>query len=102
MNIQITRSGLRVSNFFPDFIYSDFVRKLFVRGLCRESIFDNEYLYNINMDGSILYMGITSSIVIYNKVRRFGLNDFVHKGPLKVFKGSLHLQSGIYNSQRFL
>ncbi|XP_023330899.1 uncharacterized protein LOC111703243 [Eurytemora carolleeae] len=43
------------------------VRKLFVRGLCRESIFDDEYLYNINMDGSILYMGITSSIVIYNK-----------------------------------
>ncbi|XP_023320474.1 uncharacterized protein LOC111695386 [Eurytemora carolleeae] len=43
------------------------VRKLFVRGLCQASIFDREYFYNIDLDGSILYMGTSSSIIIFDK-----------------------------------
>ena len=44
-------------------------RSVHVRGLCDASFYNAKYLYNINLDGSILYLGFSSSFVIYDKVR---------------------------------
>ena len=42
------------------------MRKVWVRGLCRESIFDKEYIYNIREDGSPIFIGVHTSSVIYD------------------------------------
>ena len=39
--------------------------KVFVRGLCEKSIFDNMYLYNIGDGGGVLYVGEKSSVILY-------------------------------------
>ena len=42
------------------------VRRVYVRGLCRESVFDTMYHYNIREDGSPFFMGIHTSTIFYN------------------------------------
>ena len=43
-------------------------RKVNVRGLCSDSTFDSLYLYNINAAGKVLYLGKSSSFLIYDNV----------------------------------
>ncbi|XP_023333066.1 uncharacterized protein LOC111704908 [Eurytemora carolleeae] len=43
------------------------VRKVSVRGLCANSLFNIMYLYNLDSEGSILYLGIYSSFVTFDK-----------------------------------
>ena len=42
-------------------------RKIFVRGLCKLSIFNKVYMYNINNDGFPFYIGEMSSVILFNK-----------------------------------
>ena len=41
--------------------------KMFVRGLCKQALFDNVYLYNIDDKGNILYVGEGASVITYNE-----------------------------------
>ena len=43
------------------------ILKIFVRGLCPMSIFNNVYMYNIDRQGDILYLGERTSIIAYDK-----------------------------------
>merc|ERR1740128_194786 len=42
------------------------VLKIKVRGLCELSLFDKEYIYSINSDGTPLLRGPLSSTIVYN------------------------------------
>ncbi|XP_023343018.1 uncharacterized protein LOC111712596 [Eurytemora carolleeae] len=44
-------------------------RKIYVRGLCQSSMFNSEYLFNINDDGKVLYLGTTTSFIIFDKAK---------------------------------
>ena len=46
------------------------ILKIFVRGLCKESLLDTEYLFNTDRDGELLYLGQKSSMIKYNRARR--------------------------------
>ena len=41
-------------------------RKIEIRGLCKESIFDRSYFYTVSDDGRPLYVGIISSAIWYD------------------------------------
>ena len=41
--------------------------KIFVRGLCRRSMLDNVYMYNIDNGGNIVYVGERTSVIFYNE-----------------------------------
>ena len=43
------------------------VREMRVRGLCKESIYDSKYFYNIGETGDILYLGEEESKISFNK-----------------------------------
>ena len=51
-------------------------RKIYVRGLCAESIYDSEYIYNINQDGKVFFMGIMTSLIVYNEVCKIKVCEF--------------------------
>ena len=42
------------------------VMKIFVRGLCEQSLFNTVYMYNIDREGDILYLGEKSSSIAYD------------------------------------
>jgi len=43
-------------------------RKVSVRGLCANSLFNSIYLYNIDDQGRVLYLGIFSSFLTFDEV----------------------------------
>ena len=43
------------------------ILKIFVRGLCPMSIYNNVYMYNIDSSGDILYLGERTSLIAYDK-----------------------------------
>ena len=43
--------------------------KIFVRGLCKRSMFDNVYLYNIDNGGNMVYVGERTSVIFYDEVQ---------------------------------
>ena len=43
-------------------------RKVSVRGLCADSLFNSIYLYNIDDQGRVLYLGIFSSFLTFDEV----------------------------------
>ena len=65
------------------------VREMRVRGLCKESIYDSNYFYNIGETGDILYLGEEESKISFNMTkdvwtwtdRNFpaSLGNFIHK-----------------------
>ena len=42
------------------------VMKIFVRGLCKQSLFNTVYMYNIDREGDILYLGEKSASIAYD------------------------------------
>ena len=44
--------------------------KIFVRGLCKASLLDTEYLLNIDRDGELIFLGQKSSLIKYSRVKR--------------------------------
>ena len=42
------------------------IMKIFVRGLCPMSIFNNVYMYNINKEGIIMYLGEQTSFITFD------------------------------------
>ena len=42
------------------------VMKIFVRGLCKQSLFNTMYMYNNDSEGDILYLGEQSSSIAYD------------------------------------
>ena len=47
------------------------VREISVRGLCKESIYDRKYFYNIGENGDILYLGEEESKISFNMTGNF-------------------------------
>ena len=45
------------------------VRKMKVRGLCPESVYNTEYIFTISEEGSLLYRGDHTSIIYFDKNR---------------------------------
>ena len=43
------------------------VLKIFVRGLCPMSIFNTVYMYNIDRQGEVLYLGESTSTIAYDR-----------------------------------
>ena len=43
------------------------VRKMTVRGLCRDSLFNKEYLFTITEEGSLMYLGDHTSYISYHQ-----------------------------------
>ena len=41
-----------------------------MRGLCKRSLLDTEYLFNIDRDGELIYLGLKSSLIKYSRVKR--------------------------------
>ena len=68
------------------------VREMRVRGLCKESIYDSKYFYNIGETGDIMYLGEEESKISFNMTkdvwtwtdRNFpdSLGNFHSQGPL--------------------
>ena len=46
------------------------ILKIFVRGLCKDSVYDTVYMFNTDDDGELLYFGQKSSMISYNRNRR--------------------------------
>ena len=44
--------------------------KIFVRGLCKDSLFNRVYTYNLDRDGQILYLGEKSSMITYSNLEK--------------------------------
>ena len=49
------------------------VREMRVRGLCRESIYDSKYFYNIGETGDILYLGEQESKISFSRAKNVWL-----------------------------
>ena len=45
------------------------VREMRVRGLCKKSIYDSKYFYNIGETGDILYLGEEESKISFNMTK---------------------------------
>ena len=43
------------------------VSKMRVRGLCKESIYDDKYFYNIGEDGKMMFLGEEESMIRFNE-----------------------------------
>ena len=46
------------------------VKRVFIRGLCPESIFDSQYHYSLGQDGSVVFMGVHTSTIFYNRAHK--------------------------------
>ena len=44
--------------------------KVFVRGLCRDSLFNSVYMYNLDKNGEVIYVGERTSIIEFNKIEK--------------------------------
>ena len=42
------------------------ILKIFARGLCKQSLYNNVYMYNIDSNGDLLYLGEKTSMISYN------------------------------------
>ena len=54
--------------FCPICEISHSILKIFVRGLCRMSMFNDVYMYNIDSKGEIIYLGEQTSRIYYDKI----------------------------------
>ena len=43
------------------------VREMRVRGLCKESIYDDKYFYNIGENGKMMFLGEEESMITFNE-----------------------------------
>ena len=46
------------------------ILKIFVRGFCKDSMFETSYLFNTDKNGELLYFGEKSSMITYSKGER--------------------------------
>ena len=56
------------AEFCPICSVQQLILKIFVRGLCEQSIFNTVYMYNIDDSGELIYMGETTSTIVYERL----------------------------------